>query len=369
MTTVRDVCDYLKSIAPLNMAEDWDNVGLLLGDESTDLTTVITCLTLTIDVAEEAVNRKAGLIVTHHPVLFKPVKKVTVETAEGRTILKLLRHGVAVYSPHTAWDNAAGGINQQLAEMLDLEEIASLRPRITADQVKLVTFVPPPQLDLVRQALWDAGAGTVGNYHHCSFNIGGTGTFFGSESTNPAVGTAGQLEFVDEIRLEVVCSPKILDRALSALRSAHPYEEPAIDVYSVKVPTDGMGAGRYGALVTPMTLAELVQLISDRLRQRFVQFTGDPSKMIGRLGIACGAAAEFLRDAHRAGCQALLTGEARFHACLEANDLGLGMILPGHFATERFSMEILAKRLTSQFPNLVFTASQNERDPVQTMET
>lgn len=367
MTTVRDVCDHLKSIAPLSLAEEWDNVGLLLGDETAEITGTITCLSLTAEVAREAVERGAGLVVTHHPVMFKPLKKITVENAEGRMLLTLLRHGIAVYSPHTAWDNAAGGINQQLAEILNLREIAPLRPRTAADHFKIVTFVPEPQLDRVRQALWDAGAGTIGNYHHCSFNLRGTGTFFGSDATNPAVGTAGQLEFVDEIRLEVVCASKSLDRTLSALRTAHPYEEPAVDVFSVKTPMDGTGAGRFGTLAKPMRLSELNAMISQRLHQPIIQFIGDPSLTVQRLGIACGAAAEFLKDAHRAGCQALLTGEARFHACLEAKDLGLGMILPGHYATERFSMEVLAKQLASRFPTLTVTASQNERDPIQSM--
>lgn len=365
MTTVRDVCDHLKSMAPLQIAEDWDNVGLLLGDNASEINAALTCLTLTTDVAAEAVQKKAGLVVTHHPVLFKPIKKITSETAEGRMLLTLLRHGIAVYSPHTAWDNASGGINQQLADLLELRDIAPLRPRAAADHAKIVTFVPEAQLDDVRRALWDAGAGTIGNYHNCSFNLRGTGTFFGSEGTSPAVGTAGQLEQVDEIRLEVVCSSKNLERALRALRSAHPYEEPAVDVFSIKALPDGSGSGRFGTLKKPMRLAELKKVVSERLRQPMVQFTGDPSKTIERLAIACGAAAEFLKDAHRAGCQALLTGEARFHACLEATELGLGMILPGHYATERFSMEILAQRLAAHFPDLAVTASQVERDPVR----
>lgn len=367
MTTVFDVCNHLKAIAPLNLAEDWDNVGLLLGDDSHEITRAMTCLTLTSDVAAEAAANGTGLIVTHHPILFKPVKKITADTAEGRTLLTLLCHGVAVYSPHTAWDNSDSGINQQLAELLELKEVAPLRPRAAAEHLKLVTFVPEAQLDQVRQAVWDAGAGTIGNYHHCSFNLQGTGTFFGSEHTNPAVGQAGQLEVVEEVRLEIICPTKLLDRALSALKSAHPYEEPAVDVFAVKSLPDGTGSGRVGNLPQSMTLGTLNQIIAERLRQPAVQFVGDPSTPIKRLGIACGAAAEFLRDAHRFGCQALLTGEARFHACLEAVELGMGMILPGHFATERFAMETMAERLTREFPNIVVTASASERDPVQTM--
>ena len=365
MTTVRGVCDYLKSIAPLILAEDWDNVGLLLGDDAGQIKRALTCLTLTREVAEEAVQVGAGLIVTHHPVLFKPIKKITVENAEGRMLLTLLRHGIAVYSPHTAWDNSSSGINQQLAELFELQDIKPLRQHATADHVKLVTFVPESHLDHVRQALWNTGAGVIGNYHNCSFNLRGTGTFFGGPGTDPAVGKAGRLEQVEEVRLEVVCAAKFLDRALTALRQAHPYEEPAVDVFSVKALKEGAGSGRMGTLPRPTTLKDLNKLVADRLRQTQIQFVGDADQQITNLGIACGAAAEFLRDAHRAGCQALLTGEARFHSCLEAKELSLGMILPGHYATERFAMETLADRLRQQFPELKVTASTHERDPVQ----
>jgi len=365
MTTVHEVCRYLHEVAPLSLAEDWDNVGLLLGDESADVVRVITCLTLTPDVAEEAIAAGARLIVTHHPILFKPVKKLTSSTSEGRMLLKLMRHGIAVYSPHTAYDNSASGINQQLAELLELTDIAPLRPRCAGEQFKLVTFVPEGQLDAVRRAIWDAGAGVIGHYRECSFNLRGFGTFYGSDESNPAVGEAGRLEQVDEIRIEVVCPAKQLDQAVTALRNAHPYEEPAIDVFPLKAQPDGSGSGRYGKLRQPISLAELNQIVRDRLRQPQLQFVGPLSTKIEKLGIACGAAAEFLRDAHRAGCQALLTGEARFHACLEARDLGIAMILPGHYATERPAMETLATRLRDRFPGLIASPSDKEHDPVQ----
>lgn len=367
MTTVRDVCEYLKSLAPLDLAEDWDNVGLLLGDESSRIQRAITCLTLTTDVANEAVSYGAGLIVTHHPILFKPVKKITAENAQGRMLLTLLQHRIAVYSPHTAWDNSAAGINQQLAELLELREIAPLKTRFTKEQFKIVTFVPASSLESLRTAMWQAGAGEIGDYKDCSFSHPGTGTFHGSETTNPAIGQAGQLEHVDEIRLEIVCSASRLERTLNALRMAHPYEEPAVDVIAVKTLNDQAGIGRSGLLPHPNTLGELNRLVAERLNQPNIQFVGEPSMPVTRLGIACGAAAEYLRDAHRGGCQAFLTGEARFHAGQEARDLGLGLILPGHYATERFAMESLASRLCSQFPALDVTASQQEQDPFRTV--
>lgn len=349
----------------MSLAEDWDNVGLLLGDESADVVRALTCLTLTPDVADEAVTVGARLIVTHHPILFKPVKRLTASGSEGRMLLKLMRHGIAVYSPHTAYDNSATGINQQLAELLELTDIQPLRPRVAGDQFKLVTFVPEGQLDQVRRAVWDAGAGVIGNYRECSFNLRGVGTFFGSDETNPTVGQSGRLEQIEEVRVEFVCPAGRLDRAMEELRNAHPYEEPAIDVTVLKSFADGSGAGRSGNLPQPMPLAKLIHIVRDRLNQPHTQFIGDPSSRMETVGIACGAAAEFLRDAHRAGCQVLLTGEARFHACLEARDLQMAMILPGHYATERPAMETLAARLTDQFPGLIATASDKERDPVR----
>ena len=364
MTTVRELCQYLNQLAPLGLAEDWDNVGLLLGDESTDVARIVTCLTLTPDVADEAIAVGARLIVTHHPILFKPVKRLTANNSEGRMVLKLMRHGIAVYSPHTAYDNSPTGINQQLAERLELTDIKPLRTRTGEEQHKLVTFVPEGQLDQVRRALWDAGAGVIGNYRECSFNLRGVGTFFGLDDSNPAVGQAGRLEQIDEVRVEVVCPSGKLDQAITQLRRAHPYEEPAIDVIPLKSLADGSGSGRFGRLRQPLSLAEVNDLVKSRLPQPQLQFVGDPSMKIETIGIACGAAADYLRDAHRVGCQAFLTGEARFHACLEARDLRIAMILPGHYATERPAMETLATRLAAQFPGLIAAGSEKERDPL-----
>ncbi|MFO1043833.1 MAG: Nif3-like dinuclear metal center hexameric protein [Planctomycetaceae bacterium] len=372
MTTIREICQFLNEVAPLAIAESWDNVGLLLGDNKSEVSVIVTCLTLTPDVVDEAVAAGAQMVVTHHPLLFKPVQKLTNSTSEGRSILKLLRSGIAVYSPHTAYDNAPTGINQQLAELFELSEIAPLRRSPPEAPFKIVTYVPRENVEQVRRGIWDAGAGVIGNYRDCSFNVDGIGTFFGEESTHPAVGQSGRLEQVAETRIEVVCRANRLDAALAALRKAHPYEEPAIDVFPIQQ-LPGMtgvetgGAGRFGRLPRPMSLEELNHLVSERLRQPKLQFVGKLDSRIEFLGVACGAAGEYLRDAHRAGCQAFLTGETRFHSCLEARDLEIAIILPGHYATERPAMEELARRLTQRFANVAAVASRVETDPVQSL--
>ncbi|OYW24802.1 MAG: Nif3-like dinuclear metal center hexameric protein, partial [Planctomycetales bacterium 12-60-4] len=227
---LNEVISALEILAPPKLAESWDNTGLLLGDREATIERVLTCLTLTPDVAEEAVSAGAQLIVTHHPILFKAVQRLIADTVEGRTVLTLARHGIAVYSPHTAWDNAPQGINQQLADLLELTDVVPLRPQSADPEFKVVTFVPQTDLEPVQRALWDAGCGVIGDYRECSFFAPGTGTFFGTADANPTVGAAGKLEQVAELKLEVVCPKPRLAAALHALKCAHSYEEPAIDV-------------------------------------------------------------------------------------------------------------------------------------------
>ena len=268
--TINEVLNFLSDFAPVELAEDWDNTGLLIGQRNDPVSSIMTCLTLTPDVAEEAVSKGASLVVTHHPILFHAVKKLTDETSEGRMLLSLIRAGVAVYSPHTSYDSAYEGINRQLAESLHLTSVQPLR------------VVEP-------------GAATP---------------------DNPA-------------KLEQV------------------------------------GSGRCGDLATAVSLAEFVEQVKRALKVNHTWFVGDSNSTIRRVGIACGAAAEFMSDAALKGCDVLLTGEARFHACLEARTRGIALILPGHYATERPAMEYLANVLEKQFPNLNVWASDVETDPVQ----
>src|SRR5437762_1706799 len=227
MPTVADVADFLERFAPTGRAAEWDNVGLILGERSANVTRIVTCLTVTPPVVEEAITSGANLIVTHHPMLFRPVQKLTDATPEGRMVLALLRAGIAVYSPHTSFDNCAGGINDLLAEKLGLTEVRPLRPYEGARQCKIVVFVPDSDLAKVSDAMFAAGAGQIGQYSQCSFRLAGTGTFFGSDAANPTVGEKGRREEVAEWRLEAICPEPDVEAAVAAVRQAHSYEEPA----------------------------------------------------------------------------------------------------------------------------------------------
>jgi dinuclear metal center YbgI/SA1388 family protein len=362
MPTVAEIAAFLDEIAPPTLAADWDNVGLLLGQRSADVRRVLTCLTVTPASATEAVETGANLIVSHHPILFRAVKRLTDGTAAQRTVLHLAAANVAVCSPHTSWDNARGGINELLAARLGLRNVGPLRRRDGARQCKVVVFVPDKDLGRVSDALFAAGAGHIGQYAECSFRLAGTGTFFGSDSANPTVGQKGRREEVSEWRLEVVCPEGRLEAVLSAMRRAHSYEEPAYDVYPLR-PAPGLGEGRVGDL-EPTPLGELARSLRQSLNCGPIQVGGETVRSVRRVAIACGAGGEFLGDAVRAGADVLLTGEARFHDYLDAQARGLALLLPGHYATERLGAEELAVRIGQRWPELTVRASERESDPV-----
>jgi dinuclear metal center YbgI/SA1388 family protein len=366
MPTVADVTKYLDRFAPPRTAADWDNVGLLVGDPAAPAERVMTCLTLTPPVVEEAVADGVQLIVSHHPVLFRGAKKLTPATPDGRVLLPLLQKGVAVYSPHTAFDNCAGGINDGLARRLALVNVRPLRPRESQREYKLVVFVPDTDLQKVSDALFAAGAGVIGQYEQCSFRLAGTGTFFGTDAASPTVGKKGRREEVSEWRLEVVVPEGKVDAVVAALRSAHSYEEPAFDIYPLR-PDAGPGEGRVGELAESITFGELARRALAQLNASAVQVVGDLKKSANRVAVACGAAGEFLRDARAADADVFLTGEMRFHDCLAAEAAGVGVILPGHYATERPGVEDLAGRLAEAFSTAQVWASRRERDPLETI--
>ena len=367
MLTVDSVIRFLDEFAPPSLAADWDNVGLLLGDRAAEVRRIMTCLTVTATSAAEAIESEAQLIVTHHPVLFRPVKRLTTATAEGRMLLNLIRAGVAVYCPHTAFDNTRDGINEILAQRLGLVDVRPLRSRPGARACKIVVFVPDSDLNRVADALFAAGAGNIGQYSQCSFRLAGTGTFFGSDAASPTVGQKGRREEVAEWRLEVVCPEALVAPVVGAMRKAHSYEEPAFDVYPLLPTAAPLGEGRIGRLPDPVSLQALAQTVKTDLRASFVQMVGDQSRSLNNVAIVCGAGGDFVADAVRAGADALFTGEARFHDCLAAEAQGLALVLPGHYASERLGVEELAERLQSQFPDLQVWPSRREADPIQSV--
>ncbi len=368
MRTVGEIAGWLEGFAPSRLAESWDNVGLLWGDPNAQVARLMTCLTVTRATASEAIAEQANLIVSHHPILFREVKRIRSDLPATGPLWLLARAGIAVASPHTAFDSTAGGINDGLGHRLGLVEMIPLRPLASPAAYKIVVFTPESDHPAVLAAAFEAGAGHIAAYTECSFATAGQGTFFGTEETSPAVGRKGQRETVDELRVEMICPGARLAPVLAAIRSRHSYEEPAIDVYPLHDPSSRSGSGRIGHLPEPRTLEEFALFVSRALGHVPVQIAGDPRKMIQRVAIACGAGDDFLSDAVQAGADVLLTGEVRFHRALEAESLEIGLILAGHYSTERPGVEDLAERIARVFPDLTVWPSQHERDPLQQIQ-
>lgn len=364
---VADFMTIMNELAPLRLAESWDNVGLLLGDPGAEVHKVLTCLTVTPEVVNESLASGVDLIIAHHPILFRGAKAIRADRPGNDLVWKLARHGLSVISHHTAWDGSDQGANWFIANTLELIDIKPMQPAVGPECLKLVVFVPEENLEEVRQAAFDAGAGQIGRYAECSFAAPGLGTFHGGDGTNPTIGQPGRRETAQELRLEVIAHKHHQHNVLNAIRRAHCYEEPAIDVYTLAgtAATATDGVGRIGMLTQPTYLHEIAKRLKNGLRSSAVQLSGPNDRPLQSVAIACGAGDDLVDLAIRQKADVLVTGELRYHTVLKATEAGLATVLVGHHASERASMDYLAEVLQKKCPDESIRASQLEREPLQ----
>jgi dinuclear metal center YbgI/SA1388 family protein len=367
--TVLDLARAMEAIAPLRHAAEWDNVGLLLGSTAWPLDALLLTTDLTSEVLDEAVAIDAAgrAIVAYHPAIFRPQARLTDESPTGRIALRCARAGIALYSPHTALDAAPGGLGDWLAQAFPNAQVAPLEPAAdlpASEATKLVTFCPVEAVDGLREGLARAGAGRIGNYELCSFELRGQGTFLGNEDSQPAIGRRGALERVDEVRLEMVCARRDLAAAIAALRAAHPYEEPPIEVHGLEPrPRRDAGAGRRIELGEPLALAGVAALLKRRLgidRVRIAAPAGG-ARPVRVIGLCPGAGGELLEPALAAGCDLFFTGEMRHHDVLAARERGCAIVLAGHTETERPYLPVLADCLRERLGGVRVTVATRDR--------
>lgn len=368
MTRLEDVIRQLEIIAPPALAESWDNVGLLVGDASAKVTRTLLTIDYTDAVAVEAREGNYDLVISYHPVIFEGVKRVTAQRST-RLIFDAIRRGISIYSPHTALDVADGGTNDVLADTLSLGHRQPLRKREPqSNHYKLVTFVPSDSIEQVSDALFKSGAGqigAIGNYTKCSFRSAGVGTFQGNDASNPTIGTSGSFERVDEIRLEVLIEKAGVSQALRALRTAHPYEEVAFDLQLLAPVTPPVGIGRVGTLPSEITLEMVANLLRRSIGVDHLMVGGDNDAMIKTVAICAGAGGDLVRDAIAAKADLFITGELRHHSVLEALRSNMNVICTLHTNSERLTLTRLAERLRGALPNVEFTVSRVDRDPLR----
>ncbi len=365
---VREITKVLDDLAPPSLAADWDNVGLLVGEAKSEVKKILLCIDLTSAVLAEAKRGRAQMIMAYHPVIFKPLDRLTSERAS--IVYEAVRAGIAVYSSHTALDAAEGGTNDCLADVLDLRDRRPLQQGDENSQCKVVVYLQSADLPAVGHAAFDAGAGIIGEYEECSFFSHGIGTFCGGEKSNPTIGSPGKSEALEEVRLEMVAPRiKIFD-IVKAVRNVHSYEEPAIDIYPLMNRGQALGLGRVGRLARPTRLTTLINRIKKGLGVGKVLKAGSCSSsrkdaLIGTVAVAAGSCGDLWRSAVDAHAGLYLTGEMRHHDALAASEAGLTVVCVGHSNSERITLKKLAERLNSQLGKLNVALSQADRDPFE----
>lgn len=379
----RELVQLMEAIAPLDYAEDWDKVGLLVGDRSRAIAgPVVLTIDLSQAVMNEAIGMNAGAIIAYHPPIFEPLSRITDATPRQRVILRALEHNIAIYSPHTALDAVPHGVTDWLCEGLsgstkqghvagDCRALSPNEHLPSSQEVKIATFVPAASVENIRNALATAGAGRIGKYQLCSFACEGTGTFLGDETSKPATGSAGRLESVREVKMEMVCSKSALALALEILRKFHPYEEPAVDVYELKAqPKRGVGAGRRLTLDKPVTVHDLALRLKawvgrDQVRYALAEATGaTAADMVSVIGVVPGAGGSLSRLARAEGCDVFVTGEMKHHDVLGALNAGMSVVLGGHTSTERGYLPRLREEMVRRSPGLNVVVSGVDKTPL-----
>ena len=345
MARAKEIAKAVERTVPSALAEDWDNPGLQVGNLDSGVNRVLVALTPVAEVFKEAEEIGADFLLFHHPLIFGGLDSVDTASYPGDLVARAIKNNLTVYTAHTNYDAAPGGVSVALAEALGLiGALEVVAPR--GSMRKLVVFVPEENADTIADALTVAGAGVIGEYTHCTFRSPGTGTFFGGEGTDPYAGEKGCLERVPELRLETVIPAHLAPWAEATVRAAHPYEEPALDVYPVDGYPEGCGYGRIGRLPEQPTPEELLGSVSRSLGfpARLVA-SPDPARRIGRVAVLGGSGGSFIREAASSGADAYVTGDLDYHDALLAESLGLVAVDAGHAATELPSLEALARRL------------------------
>jgi dinuclear metal center YbgI/SA1388 family protein len=341
MLKVSDMVGIINKFAPFAHAEEWDNVGLQVGDPAAPVRRIAVALDGERDAIDFAIAQGCNLLLTHHPLIFTPLKKLSYTDPTGKLVALAVKHDLAVLSLHTNYDLADGGMNDLLAARLGVEQVVLLRPAGGDELVKLIVFVPQGHEEALMEALFPF-CGVMGNYRDCSFRTAGTGTFRPLDGAHPHIGRVGRRESVEEMRLEIQVRKASIAAAVNALLKAHPYEEPAYDL----VPTLNRGAtrglGRIGMLAQETTLGAFAGQVRERLGSSSLRYVGEPGRRVKKVALCGGSGMSLLRDAHRQGADVLVTGDAKYHEARMAQELGIAVIDAGHFATESLMIEGVA---------------------------
>ncbi len=366
---VYEIAETVDSMVPLKLAQDWDNVGLLLGDRDKEISRVLLAIDVTRSVLAEAVKAGTDMIISYHPVIWDGLKKIHPHS-ETAVVYDLIRRDIPVFSIHTALDVATGGVNDGLAEMVGIEDgkpIGDYVDSPAGDYYKLVVFIPAKDVDGVAEAIFAAGAGHIGNYSKCSYSTEGMGTFLPMEGARPAVGKKGRFETVAEFRFETIVPAKRLVACIEAMKNAHPYETPAFDCYRLGNPKEKFGLGRIGRLAAPASVKDIIERIKKGSGARAFGVIGSDKKKVKTAAVCAGSCGSIINSVIAAGADLYLTGELKHHLALAAQEAGLTCICLSHTVSERFILKKFAAQLRKRLDNVQIKVSRTDADPFKWM--
>ncbi len=353
---------HLENFAPLNYQEDYDNAGLIVGHNSDEITAALVALDCTEEIVAEAIAKNCNLIITHHPIIFKGLKKLNGNNYVERVLLKAIKNNIALYAIHTNLDHVAGGVNSQIAKKLSLQNTKILSPKSQLLK-KLVTFCPTAHAEVLKAALFTAGAGHIGNYSNCSFNTIGTGTFKAGANANPFVGQKDKEHHQEEIRIETIFKTPDEGKILTALFANHPYETIAYDIYTLENKLDTVGAGIIGNLPQELDGSTFLQLVKTQMQTKVIRHTQILTKKIKTVAVCGGAGSFLLKTAIKAGADAFVTADFKYHEFFDAEDK-LIIADIGHYESEQFTSKLLIDNIQENFPNFAIRLTEHNTNPI-----
>lgn len=348
MSNLQEIITEMAKLAPHKEAQEWDNIGLQVGNFDSEIKRVLVSLDINEDIINEAVDKNIDLIISHHPLIFNGLNNVHSQTTKGRIIIQAIKNDIAIYSAHTNMDIVQGGLNDLLAKKLNLTEIKVLSKDNEKKLYKLAVYVPEDYVENIKDVIFKKGAGKIGNYSKTSFSFKGEGTFLPEKGTNPHLGKQGQLKKVNEVKIESVVSEEKIQNVVKGMLKVHPYEEPAYDVYELPLQSIYKGIGRIGLLKEPEILKKYCLQIKNILNIEKLKVRGKMDKTVGKVALCSGSGADYIQLASAKGADLYITADVKYHEAQLAEELNLNLIDAGHFETEIIFKELVSDYLKTK---------------------
>ena len=365
---IKDVIDYMEIIAPKTYAMEWDQVGLQIGSPKKAVERIMITLEINLDVLKEATNKGVDMIISHHPLIFKPLDRIDFEDPKGAMIQKIIQEDLHVYVSHTNMDVAPVGLNHYIAEKIGLNKIEVLSSLDVKPYYKFIVYVPETHREVLIEAINKGGGGHIGNYSHCTFRTAGIGTFMPEEGADPFLGKKNELEETEESKIETIVERKDIPKLLKEIQQAHPYEEVAYDLYPLEIPLKNVGLGRIGELSGTRSMESFIQDLKKSLQLNEVRYVGDLHREIFKVAILNGSGGDFIQQAKKAGADCFITGDVKYHEAQDAMDEEMAILDIGHYESEIIFPEFIKRQLENRFGGeLEIHVAENLKNPFRTL--